>query len=107
MDVAEEREEAEPYATVLVRRNAVRLPPRSPRSDTHRPAREEAMTLDELREELAATADELRRRAYLAEADHFAPWVVLCLRRAAFLATLSDQALRECKNSVEFAEASR
>jgi hypothetical protein len=58
MDVAEEREEAEPYAAVLVRRNALRRAARSPRSDTHRAMNES--TWQEKADALLPDDEELR-----------------------------------------------
>lgn len=63
------------------------------------------MTIKELRAEMAPIALDLDARAAHAEFDEFAPWVVRAMRRAAFLTALSDQALRECQNEIEYEEA--
>lgn len=53
------------------------------------------MTLEQLRAEVAPLADQLRAWAMQAESDDFAPWVVTALVRAARLADLPDDLLRE------------
>lgn len=61
------------------------------------------MTFKELREALAPTFEQLEQWIQFAEQDEFAPWVVECLRRASWYASLSDGAVSECQADIEAA----
>lgn len=63
------------------------------------------MAFRELQQELGPVAASLEGMTTFAEHDEFAPWVVECLRRAAFYASLSDEAVRECQADIEAEEA--
>lgn len=55
------------------------------------------MTFKELHEQVSGHGETLTKWAEFADRDEFAPWVVECLRRAAYYAALSDEAIRECQ----------